>query len=97
MSSDLKYICLLGLLALSSCSQLRRVEQIRNGEVSLQLSVVDDMDDDDSEESASVIDSIRGTLSEEPVLMRAIKDSETGEMVATDVINASREIGRAHV
>lgn len=94
MSSDLKYICLLGLLALSSCSQLRRVEQIRNGEVSLQLSVADDMDDDDSEESTAVIDSIRGTLSEEPVLMRAIKDSETGEMVATDVINASRVVAR---
>lgn len=41
-----------------------------------------------------VIDSIRGTLSEGPIIMNAIKDTETGEMVATDVINASRITAR---
>ena len=41
-----------------------------------------------------VIDSIRGSLSEGPIIMNAIKDTETGEMVATDVINASRITAR---
>lgn len=41
-----------------------------------------------------VIDSIRGTLSEGPIIMNAIKDTETGEMVATDVINASKVTAR---
>ena len=41
-----------------------------------------------------VIDSIRGTLSDGPIIMNAIKDTETGEMVATDVIRASRVVAR---
>lgn len=40
------------------------------------------------------IDSIRSTLSDEPIIMNAIRDTETGEMVATDVINASRVTAR---
>lgn len=40
------------------------------------------------------IDSIRSTLAEGPVIMNAIRDTETGEMVATDVINASRVVAR---
>lgn len=46
------------------------------------------------DEPEIVIDSIRGTLSEGPVIMKAIKDSETGEMVAVDVIQASRVVAR---
>ena len=40
------------------------------------------------------IDSIRGSLSEGPIIMNAIRDTETGEMVATDVINASTVTAR---
>ena len=40
------------------------------------------------------IDSIRGTLTEGPVIMNAIRDTETGEMVATDIIRASRVVAR---
>lgn len=49
---------------------------------------------EETEEPEIVIDSIRGTLSEGPVIMKAIKDSETGEMVATDVIQASKVVAR---
>lgn len=40
------------------------------------------------------IDSICGTLTEGPVIMNAIRDTETGEMVATDIIRASRVVAR---
>ena len=40
------------------------------------------------------IDSIRGSLSEGPIIMNAIRDSETGEMVASDVIVASKVTAR---
>jgi tetratricopeptide (TPR) repeat protein len=46
------------------------------------------------EEKEPVIDSIRSTLSDEPLIMNAIRDDETGEMVATDIINASRVVAR---
>lgn len=49
----------------------------------------------EEEEDVSVtIDSIRGSLSEGPILMNAIRDSETGEMVASDVIVASKVTAR---
>lgn len=49
---------------------------------------------DDEEDQNFQVDSIRGTLSEGPVIMNAIRDSETGEMVATDVISASKVTAR---
>ena len=41
-----------------------------------------------------LIDSIRGSLSDGPIIMNAIRDSQTGEMVATDVIRASKITAR---
>lgn len=52
----------------------------------------DEPEEDECEEIT--IDSIRSTLAEGPVIMNAIRDTETGEMVATDVINASRVVAR---
>ena len=57
------------------------------------LSVPDDKPLDDGDHAVE-IDSIKGTLSDGPVIMNAIRDSETGEMVATDVISASRITAR---
>lgn len=49
----------------------------------------------EEEEDVSVtIDSIRGSLSDGPIIMNAIRDSETGEMVASDVIVASKVTAR---
>jgi tetratricopeptide (TPR) repeat protein len=41
-----------------------------------------------------LVDSVAGKLPDGPVLMNAIRDSETGEMVATDVISASKVTAR---
>ncbi len=86
------YIALLALVC--SCSPFRKMQDIRSGRVGMTLSVSDEAPLEDGEEDEVVIDSIRGTLSDEPIIMNAIKDSETGEMVATDVINASRVVAR---
>lgn len=58
------------------------------------LSVPEDKPLEDEEDREVQIDSIIGTLSDEPIIMNAIKDTETGEMVATDVINASKVVAR---
>lgn len=58
------------------------------------LSVSEEKPLEEEVEKEVVIDSIRGTLSDGPIIMNAIKDTETGEMVATDVINASKVTAR---
>ena len=95
MCSETKIILLLICAAVVSCSPYRKMNRIRSGEVAMTLSVADEnpLEEDDEDEEL-VIDSIRGTLSGEPIIMNAIKDSETGEMVATDVINASKVTAR---
>lgn len=84
------------LLALSvlACVPYRKAQRIRSGEVALRLSVPQDEEEKVEEEPEAVIDSIKGTLSDGPLIMKAIRDSETGEMVATDVINASKVVAR---
>lgn len=93
MCSEVKYLFLL-LLLVSSCSPYRRLEGIRTGKVGMTLSVPDEEPVDDVQENSVIIDSIRGELSDGPIIMNAIRDSETGEMVATDVIKASRVTAR---
>lgn len=89
-----EYVCVLFLLVLAvSCSSYRKLEQIRSGQVRMGLGVSGDksLEDDDLQVD---VDSVRGTLTEGPIIMNAIRDNETGEMVATDVINASRVVAR---
>lgn len=88
------YLLLLLLLALLSCSPTGKMRKIRTGEVAMSLSVAEEEPIEEDDDNEVVIDSIRGTLSDEPIIMNAIKDTETGEMVATDVINASRVVAR---
>lgn len=94
MCSDLRFIALLLAAAFASCAPYRRVEDIRKGNVAMSLSIADETEEQESEQDEVVIDSIKGTLSEGPLIMKAIKDSETGEMVATDVIRASKVTAR---
>lgn len=94
MFSDFKYILIVSVMMLSACGQYAKLDGIRNGRISLGLSVADDPAEEYSIDREVVIDSIRGTLSDAPLLMKAIKDTETGEMVATDVIRASRVVAR---
>lgn len=82
------------LLSLVSCSPMGKMKKIRSGEVMMSLSVPEDPPEEEEEDNEIVIDSIRGTLSDGPIIMNAIKDTETGEMVATDVISASKVTAR---
>ena len=79
---------------LFSCSPYRRIQKIRSGEVMIGLSVPAEPPVEEEEDVSVKIDSIRGELSEGPIIMNAIRDSETGEMVASDVIVASKVTAR---
>lgn len=87
-------IIILLLFAAVSCTPYSRIRKIASGEVAVGLSVTDEKPLEDDDDDDVRIDSIRGTLSEGPILMNAIRDSETGEMVATDVITASKVTAR---
>lgn len=94
MCSELRFFMLFLALVSASCGPYRRVEDIRNGNVAMALSVADEVEEDEPAKDEIVIDSIKGTLSDGPLIMKAIKDTETGEMVATDVIRASKVVAR---
>lgn len=93
MCSDRKIICLLAILAAVSCSQYKALERMRQGQVAVGLAVSENVAEEPVTD-AVVIDSLLGEISDEPLIMKAIKDTETGEMVATDVIRASRVVAR---
>lgn len=93
MCSESKIVLMLFLALFVSCSQYRALEKIRNGQVSLNLAIAQEQVEDTVTESV-IIDSIRSSLTDEPLIMKAIKDTETGEMVATDVIRASRVVAK---
>lgn len=94
MCSEKMIAWVLILLALGSCSPLRTMQRIASGDVRMDISVPDEEPLDDEDDKEIRIDSIRSGLSGEPIIMNAIRDSETGEMVATDVISASRVVAR---
>lgn len=94
MCSRINILVFLLLLFFVSCSSYKRMQKIRNGEIGVEISVPEDRIPDSVENDEVLIDSIRGTLSDGPIIMNAIKDSETGEMVATDVIRASKVTAR---
>ena len=95
MCSDRKVLLILFLLGVVlSCSPYRKMQKIRSGAVEMTLSVPEEPPIEEEEDSEVQIDSIRSTLSDEPIIMNAIKDTETGEMIATDVINASKVTAR---
>ena len=54
----------------------------------------EDDSEDDVEDEVVDVEGIRESLADEPIIMNAIRDNETGEMVATDVISASRVTAR---
>lgn len=82
-----------GLLTVASCTQYKVMQKLASGEVSVGLSVPGD-EKKEAPELQTVIDSVAGELPDGPILMNAIRDSESGEMVATDVINASKVTAR---
>lgn len=94
MYSDYKLLIFILMAFAVSCSPYRKLEKIRTGEVGILLSVPEDKPVEEDVDADVVIDSIRSGLSDEPIIMNAIRDSESGEMVATDVISASRVVAR---
>ena len=94
MCSELKIIGMGLCLILTACSPFRKLESITSGEIGLSMNVPDEKPLDEEPVAEIVVDSIRGTLAGEPFIMNAIRDSETGEMVATDVISASTVTAR---
>ena len=80
-------------MSVTSCTSYKRVRQMRTGEVMLGLSVHEDTRYEEPEQEP-VVDSISAEVSGGPIIMNAIRDTETGEMVATDVISASKVTAR---
>ena len=93
MCSDSRYLIFFLLLLALSCSPYRKMHKIMNREVEMGLSIPEEKPVEEPEDEVE-IDSIRGTLADGPLIMNAIRDSETGEMVATDVIRASKVTAR---
>ena len=90
----MKWIVAALFLAMVSCSQYKVMKQLASGEVAVGLVVPGDDEKEEPKETEAVIDSIAGQLPDGPIIMNAIRDSESGEMVATDVINASKVTAR---
>lgn len=84
-------ILLLGVTV--SCAQYKIVDRLKSGEPVLGLSVSGD-EREESDEIENVVDSVAGELPDGPIIMNAIRDSESGEMVATDIISASKITAR---
>ena len=80
-------------MSVSACTPYKRIRQMRSGELMLGLSVREDTRYEEPEQEP-VIDSMSTDVSEGPIIMNAIRDTETGEMVATDVISASKVTAR---
>lgn len=80
-----------------SCASERRLAGIRQGGLRPDLSIPSDADFE--KERADLmqrirVDSVSSESQDGPLIMNAIKDEETGEMVATDIITESRVVAR---
>lgn len=84
-------------IMLSSCGSYRKLSGIRNGTVEVGLSIPSDHNFEKARQELMTDVTIEGRKDEntgEPLIMNAIKDEVTGEMVATDIISASTVVAR---
>ncbi len=88
-----RILMVLLLIGVASCTQYKIVQKLASGEVAVGVSVPGD-DRKEAEESEVVIDSLIEDVPSGPIIMNAIRDSESGEMVATDIIQASKVTAR---
>lgn len=94
MSSE-KLIFLSVALSLACCSPLRKLGEIHDGVTAVEISIPEDAEvaqENDNDLLKEVEVDTAAPL--HPLVMRAIKDEQTGEMVATDVIRASKVTAR---
>ena len=82
------------LLMAVSCAPQTRIQMLASGEISMGFSVPDEEPLEEVEDQMLLVDSIRSSLLDTPIVMNAIKDDQTGEMVAADVITASKVTAR---
>ena len=94
MCSDLKLILLASVFMAAACSTPGVLRKIMTGEMGVDISVPADKPLDDIGEMEMIVDTLGNELSDGPIIMNAIRDTETGEMIATDVINASAVVAR---
>ena len=81
--------------AVCSCGNVRSVGRIARSPEMVTMDVADDYRSFfEEKKEEEITDTIRRTESAGPLIMNAIRDSETGEMVATDVITASKVTSR---
>lgn len=93
MCSEFKILICVTVLLLFSCTPYKNMQKVSQGQIGLGLSVQEKEVEEEPEVEA-VVDSMWDTVSDGPIIMNAIKDTETGEMVATDIINASKVVAR---
>ncbi len=89
-------VALTALLTVS-CAADRTLGGIRSGEVRADVSIPSDEDYRRAKEEMmreAVVDTATTQTSGDPLIMNAIKDDETGEMIATDVIPPSTVMAR---
>jgi len=77
-----------------SCSSSARLGVIERGEAAVSLSLPSDEEIAKENEEEMTAVSVDTSRNGEPFIMNAIKDEATGEMVATDVIRASKVTAR---
>ncbi len=84
------------ILLVLSCSPAKRARTLFDRGVVADISIPD-FSDEAEEEREPASETVRedtGREPGEPLIMNAIRDDETGEMVATDIISASRVVAR---
>ncbi len=87
-------LCMMTGLTVVSCSSSVKLGVIERGETSVEMSLPSDEElavENEGEMTSVAVDTSRNG---EPYIMRAIKDEQSGEMVATDVISASKVTAR---
>lgn len=100
MCSDRMAVCIfVAVLAVcaASCGRRTVLSGIRTGEVEAGLSIPSDHDFEKARKELSErvkVDDPEGEGGDGPIIMNAIRDEATGEMVATDVISASTVVAR---
>ena len=81
----------------ASCGRRTVLTGIRTGEVGAEISIPSDHDFEKAKKELSEnvrVDDPEGDGGDSPIIMNAIRDEATGEMVATDVISASTVVAR---
>jgi len=82
------------LACAASCTSPRKLGEIRSGGTAVSLSLPSDEEIAEENEAEMMSVSVDTSGIGDPMIMRAIKDDMTGEMVATDVITASKVTAR---